>query len=324
MKKTDNNPRPEPNGPASPPSQTPQAAHERGDDVKLKSPRCTLRILSALADNPDGLTVKSLMELLQLSRGTAYDQINMLREMGFARYSEQSQSYTLGPAVYRWVQAAVFGMKDVLREIGRQHLREIVNQTQISAHMAFLKLGLAVYEQRIEAATRIDDDVLINVRRGRELTPQLTAVGRALMCDLGPQRIQQIFEMHPTPRDARRNEVTLDRLMAELDRTRRDGYAVDDEETAIGVVCVAAPVLGAHGRVLAAIGVSGKVGQLSKGRREEVAGIIVREAEKLSRELGYDGPVRGLPAPEEREAIEARPRSVSRPETNRPGISPRS
>lgn len=297
MKKTDDGPRPEPNGSSFPPPQTPPGAQER-DEVKLKSSRCTLRIISQLAENPDGFTVRSLINLMKLSSSTAYDQINMLEEMGFVRYSEQSQSYTLGPSLYPCVQAAVFGMKDLLREVGPHHLREIVTQTQIGAHMAFLKHGLAVYELRIEAATRISDDVLINVRRGRELAPQLTAVGRALICDLGPQRVQQIFEMHPTPRDAKKNEVTLDRLLAELEKTRREGYAVDDEEVALDVVCVAAPVLGAHGRVLAAVGVSGTSGQLNGRRRHEVADIIGREAEKLSRLLGYEGPVRGLPAPD--------------------------
>jgi DNA-binding IclR family transcriptional regulator len=46
-------------------------------------------------------------------------------------------------------------------------------------------------------------------------------------------------------------------LRAELEKVREQGYAVDDEEIAAGLHCIAVPVRAPDGRVLAAISASG-------------------------------------------------------------------
>src|SRR5207244_11480977 len=51
--------------------------------------------------------------------------------------------------------------------------------------------------------------------------------------------------------------TTLARLKSELAAIRRRGYAVDQEETTEGIVCIGSPILGADGRPEAAISLAG-------------------------------------------------------------------
>jgi IclR family acetate operon transcriptional repressor len=74
--------------------------------------------------------------------------------------------------------------------------------------------------------------------------------------------------------------------MEELAVTRQRGYAIDNEEHAVGVRCVAAPVFSASGDVVAAIGVSGTVSQINDEHLPAVGNIIRTAALKLSAQLG--------------------------------------
>jgi IclR family acetate operon transcriptional repressor len=74
--------------------------------------------------------------------------------------------------------------------------------------------------------------------------------------------------------------------MVELEKTRQRGYAIDDEEHEARVRCVAAPVFAATGEVVAAIGVSGTVGQISDDAIPKIGNLIRSTALKFSAQLG--------------------------------------
>ena len=64
----------------------------------------------------------------------------------------------------------------------------------------------------------------------------------------------------------------------EIEATRRRGYAVDDEEFASGIRCVARPVHDAGGRMIAAIGISGPSVRVTDSRLPELGRIVAEAA----------------------------------------------
>lgn len=50
----------------------------------------------------------------------------------------------------------------------------------------------------------------------------------------------------------------MSRLLAELEHTKSEGYAVDDEESSLGARCGGAPVFDGAGNVVAALGASAR------------------------------------------------------------------
>jgi DNA-binding IclR family transcriptional regulator len=82
-----------------------------------------------------------------------------------------------------------------------------------------------------------------------------------------------------------------ERLKAELHDARRNGYAVEDGEAAIGDAGVAAPVFDSDG-VVGAIGVVGPVERVLAPERRDAHAVLVRETAKLlSRDLGGGRPL---------------------------------
>jgi DNA-binding IclR family transcriptional regulator len=78
----------------------------------------------------------------------------------------------------------------------------------------------------------------------------------------------------------------LDKLLAEIGKVRKNGYALDLEEDDEDMVCVAAKVVDKHGRIIAGISISGpKTRVLDKLDNYRVR--VMEEAFLFSTELGY-------------------------------------
>jgi IclR family acetate operon transcriptional repressor len=169
-----------------------------------------------------------------------------------------------------------------LRDLALPHLRHLVEQTRLGAHLAVLDHGDAVYVERIESPGFIKMDIW----NGRRVAPQATAIGKALICNLDKQEVQEIVARHRIAPASSKTIMSVSRLHTELAVTRRRGYAIDDEEHAVGVRCVAAPVFSATSEIVAAIGVSGTVSQISDSYLSAVGNIVRTVALKLSAQLG--------------------------------------
>jgi DNA-binding IclR family transcriptional regulator len=78
-----------------------------------------------------------------------------------------------------------------------------------------------------------------------------------------------------------------ERLRAELDLVRAQGYAVAVDELEVGLTAAAAPIRNAHGDVIASMSVSGPTFRLTAARVHVVVGQLVEAAEEVSHRLGW-------------------------------------
>lgn len=239
-----------------------------------------LSILELLASKHEGLSLSQISRFAKLPKSSTSYLLRTLVGRGYVRRDGETGQHTLGIRVLSLGGQAMQGM--ALREVAIPHLRQIVESTRLGAHLAILDHGDAVYVERIESPGFIKMDIW----NGRRVAPQATAVGKALICRLERQEVQEIAALHPLSPASRRTIVTLPHLLEELAAVRRRGYAIDDEEHAVGVRCVAAPVFAAGGEVVAAIGVSAAASQMNDDYLPSVGNIVRSAALKLSAQLG--------------------------------------
>lgn len=248
-----------------------------------------LRCLVLLADRPNGLTAAEVGRLLGIAPASAHNLMRTLRAEGFADRDEETKRYTLGPVALTISEKAAPVVRRKLHVHAGGHVHNLVTKTKLGAHVAILLHGDAVYIARAEPPNFVRNGVWADIYIGRHMTPQITAIGRALMCHLPQDVVKEIFEQHPIPPDSPVKTLTLRALLSKLEETRARGYAIDDQETALGVRCVAAPVYTVGQRVVAAIGVSGTVGELGLSDVKAVAAHVRDEARELSMRLGGGG-----------------------------------
>jgi len=76
----------------------------------------------------------------------------------------------------------------------------------------------------------------------------------------------------------------------ELEKIRRHGYAVDDEEAVQGARCVSAPILNSDGLPIAAASVSGPITRVSPNVVDALAGAVMSAAQAISAAMGFSQP----------------------------------
>ncbi len=76
-------------------------------------------------------------------------------------------------------------------------------------------------------------------------------------------------------------------LRVELDKVRRQGYAVDDEEALLGCRCVSAPILNKDKVAIAALSISGPVTRVSLTQVPVFAGLLKTAADSVSTTMGF-------------------------------------
>jgi len=130
----------------------------------------------------------------------------------------------------------------------------------LTAHLAVLDRGEAVYIEKVEAPSFIRMDTWV----GRRMQINSTSVGKALVAWLPEQDVEEILRLHGLKKRTAHTITQRAKFIAELKKTRQRGYAVDDEENSLGARCVAVPVRDGLGNVRAALGVSGPLHEVTE------------------------------------------------------------
>jgi len=110
--------------------------------------------------------------------------------------------------------------------------------------------------------------------------------GKALLAHYPPERLAHLIESHGLPAATEKTIVTPQALRHNLDQARVRGFAVDDEEAAHGIRCVAAPIFDHTGEVIAAISISGPASRIIDERIASLGERVHTGARSLSRLIG--------------------------------------
>jgi IclR family transcriptional regulator, blcABC operon repressor len=127
-----------------------------------------------------------------------------------------------------------------------------------------------------------------NFRYGMRLPANCTASGKAQLASLPPETVAALAHDHRFPALTARSVTELEPLQRQLALVRRRGYAVDNEETRIGMICIGAPVFeaGARGTAVAAVGLSMPKAALDAEQSAAAIRAVRDVAAALSKRLG--------------------------------------
>jgi DNA-binding IclR family transcriptional regulator len=113
-----------------------------------------------------------------------------------------------------------------------------------------------------------------------------TAEGQAILAFAHDDVIERVIAAGLTARTPK-TVTSPEKFLRELGAIRNRGCAVEDEESEIGMISIAAPIRDDSGEVVAAVGIAGPVTRLSKKSIAAVAPHVVATADQVSARLGY-------------------------------------
>jgi IclR family transcriptional regulator, acetate operon repressor len=216
---------------------------------RIQSAERTISILLAIADSPNGLKAKQIMEILGLSRQVTYHLIHTMHGTGIIRKNE-SNRYVLGLAAVSIAEG--FGRQLAPPEHLGRRVRSIVTATGETAYAGgwvdgeIVALATARGESPVGAA---------QVPQGFAGYAHARAAGKLLLAMVDEETRQSYLAKHPLHPRTSRTITDLNELYREFERIRSQGYSIDHEEFHEGLQCMAVPVEGLGGRYVLGISV---------------------------------------------------------------------
>lgn len=236
-----------------------------------------LNVLSSAAVNPNQT---DLAALLHLHKSTVYRLLLSLEEQKFIRRTPQGR-YLLGTKLVELGRAAIEQL-----EVGAHAspvLQQLVADTSETARISVLS-----GTQMTSIASAPGRWTLRRLSTiGHRTHIHCTSAGKAFAAFLPPLQLDELISELQLVRHTTRTITTPVRLREELARIRKRGFALDDEEAEEGLRGIGAPVRNSSGVVVASMSIAGPVFRIQKRRVPELAGVVMKAAEKLSADLGY-------------------------------------
>jgi IclR family pca regulon transcriptional regulator len=150
--------------------------------------------------------------------------------------------------------------------------------------MAVLEGADIVYIDRIR--NRAIVGVVLGI--GSHLPAHCASLGKVLLADLPEPELLARLNHTQLPRMTDHTITDRAALLTELAEIQRRGYAISDQELAVGLRGVAAPIRDRSRRAVAAINVSGPTSTISRERLEQaIMPAVVATAARISQALGY-------------------------------------
>jgi IclR family acetate operon transcriptional repressor len=250
-------------------------------DPQASPPRGTLdralALLDLLADRGE-LRASEVAALLETSKPTAFRLLATLRGRGFVEQSAGTRAYRLGPAFRALAARSEAPAVIALASPAMGELRASTGET---INLATVQRGRIVYAAVLDSPQPLRMSATV----GEELHPHATALGKAVLASepvglraawLGAEPFVALTERTITSRRA---------LDADLAETIARGYAIDDEESALGAICIGAAIVGGDGRAVAALSVSAPLARLPAPSHSTIGRILRHRCDRISEEL---------------------------------------
>jgi DNA-binding IclR family transcriptional regulator len=219
---------------------------------------------------------------LGTSRATAFRVLAALQSRGYVHHSRAEQVYRLGPALQDL--AAALDTPSIIRAAAPA-MAALHSETGETVNLATVQRWRIVYVSILDGihALRINSEV------GEEVPPHATAIGKAILGALPPDQRGVFLGKEPYTRYTDRTITTRKKLDEDLLRCVKRGYATDDQEMAIGSVCIAAPIVDSAGYPLAAISISAIEARLPRKEFPPLGHTVKQWADQISTHRAANG-----------------------------------
>jgi IclR family acetate operon transcriptional repressor len=130
----------------------------------------------------------------------------------------------------------------------------------------------------------------MSTKLGARAPLHASGVGKAMRAAMPAAAIDSALARRGLGRHTANTITDAARLAGELAAPRERGYAVDDEEHAAGLRCVAAPIWDENGEAWAAVSLAGPSSRITPSRIAELGRLAQSAAEAITTDLGGHRP----------------------------------
>ncbi|GCF15870.1 IclR family transcriptional regulator [Haloarcula mannanilytica] len=228
----------------------------------------------------DGAGVSEIAECVDIGKSAVHNHLNTLVNRGYlVKDGDEYQvglSF-LGLGAYARNRTAIY-------QTARPEVENLAEETGELANLLVEKSGRGIYLYQARGENAVDLDTYA----GKQVYLHCTALGKAILAFRPRDEVAEILDTHGLPEMTRQTITDRDTLFEELDRIRKQQYAIDDEERLAGLCCVSAPITDRADRSIGAISVACPVHRISENRlHDELPADVLGVANVIELEHNY-------------------------------------
>jgi DNA-binding IclR family transcriptional regulator len=239
-----------------------------------------LQILNCFDDEHPARGITDIAQAVGLHKATVHRIVTTLTNYGYLERLLGGQEYQLG------IQLAALGAgvaaRMDLRRVALPFMQQLVRVCEESCDLGILEGG----DVLVVEIVRSPHGHALASELWRRLPVHATASGKIFLASL-PLAARTTLLSNPLPSFTGTTITDPELLNRELETTRMQGYAIDNEEFEVGVRGVAAPIRNQEGNVVASLGMPGPTGRITLERLPAIVDNLIQGAEAISRRLGW-------------------------------------
>jgi len=219
---------------------------------------------------------------LDLTQSNVSRLLATMVSLGYVEKDEMSGFYRLGPEIVSLGGIALNNYE--IRKQALPELYDLEKRLGLGANLAIHNKGKIFYLAHVDSHKSPRMYTLI----GRRNPMYCTAIGKVLLAYMPEEEAKAILQKEELYPYTVKTVTDIPSLMEQLSEIRRKGYGIEDEELALGRACIAAPVRGRTGKVIAGISLSGPISEMRLSEREEeLSNILIEATDRVSMKMGY-------------------------------------
>jgi IclR family acetate operon transcriptional repressor len=242
-----------------------------------------LAVLEALAATEGGATLTALAERLALPAPTAHRLLATLEQAGYVQQGAGGE-WLIGVRAFR-VGSAFLDHRNLVVH-AYPYLKRLMEQSGETTNLAVIDRGEAVVVEQVQCR----ELMRMSTKLGARAPLHASGVGKAMLAAMSDAAVEAVLASRGQLALTARTITDREALARELAASRERGYAIDDEEQAEGLRCVAAPIWDENGEVWAAISLAGPTSRITPQRVGELGALVGTSAGDITRALGGHPP----------------------------------
>lgn len=244
----------------------------------LSSVKKTFRVLEAFTPDHPELGVTEISNKLKLDKSSVSRILMTLTSNGFLEKNPFNRKYRLG---WKLVDLGnrVVSRYDV-RASASPFMEELAERIGEIVHLSILDKNEIVYLEKRGGG----QPLTVATRVGGRNPAHSSAMGKVLLAGLSQKELSNVLAIGPLVRSTPNTITEVPKLEKELEKVQKQGYAIDNEESFLGIKCVAAPIKDANGKLIAAISASVPTQRMGRERLKEIRTCVLETAQRISQQ----------------------------------------
>ncbi|WP_337269173.1 IclR family transcriptional regulator [Oryzifoliimicrobium ureilyticus] len=239
-----------------------------------------LSILECLGESDDGLTLKDIAAQVSLPPSSAHRILTTLQRQRFVRFDPASMCWSVG--VQAFLVGNAFARSRDMVTIAIPFMRRLMLASGETVNFFTLDGSEVVCMAQVQSQQM----VRAISRPGGGAEMHRSAAGKMILAHMSAEEVAAIIERKGMTRYTTHTITTLDALTQELALIRQRGFSVDNEEFALGLRCIAAPIYDETGSVHAAVSIAGPSSRITEARTQAMGELVEICAKGITVEFG--------------------------------------